>query len=185
MESSAASSAGSAAQGNGQPRVLLVMGVSSSGKSTVGEALAKAWNAPFLDADAWHPPANVEKMRAGVALSDADRWPWLSAYADALDGALTGAGGVVGACSALRRTYRDHLVARLGEPVALVYLHGTRELISQRIRRRHHTYMPGSLLDSQLATLEPPMADEVALTVDIDQRVEAIVAQVLRHFPRP
>lgn len=162
-------------------RIVVVMGVSSSGKSTIGEALAARLGVPFLDADAWHPPANVEKMRTGIALSDADRWPWLERYARALTAAAHESGGAVGACSALRRAYRDCLVGRAAEPILFVHLHGERELIAARIARRQHHYMPASLLDSQFEALEVPAEDENALVVSIDAPVPQIVEAILRR----
>lgn len=163
-------------------RILVVMGVSSSGKSTIGEALASRLGLPFLDADAWHPQANVEKMRAGVPLTDEDRWPWLQRYAQALTQAAKPSRGVVGACSALRRAYRDYLVECAAEPIRFIYLQGDRALIGERIATRQHHYMPASLLDSQFETLEIPQADENALVVSIDAPVEQIVDDIQRRL---
>jgi gluconokinase len=154
------------------------MGVSGSGKSTVGEALAAALAVPFVDADALHPPANVEKMAAGVPLTDDDRWPWLDAV-----GALLAHPPVVVACSALRRVYRDRLRTYAPE-LRLVYLHGTRELLAERMSHRDH-FMPLTLLDSQLATLEAPDADEDALRCDIARLVDEIVADLAGMLTSP
>lgn len=164
-------------------RIIVVMGVSSSGKSTVGEALAKKLGIPFLDADAYHPAASVEKMRAGIALADEDRWPWLARYAAALSEAAAASGAVAGACSALRRSYRDFLAVRAGMPVVFVYLEGERDLIAARIARRQHHYMPASLLDSQFAALEVPGPEENAITVRIDRPVADIVDHIARALP--
>lgn len=161
--------------------MLVVMGVSSSGKSTVGEALAHALGVPFLDADAYHPEANVAKMRAGMALTDGDRWPWLARYAAALAEAAVAAGTVVGACSALRRAYRDYLTREAGGPILFVHLQSDPARIRQRIAQREHAYMPASLLESQLATLEMPAADENALIVRNEAPVADVVAQILRE----
>lgn len=161
-------------------RIIVVMGVSSSGKSTVGAAVARRLHAPFLDGDGYHPPANVEKMRNGIPLTDKDRWPWLEALATALHTAADRKGVAVGACSALRRSYRDYLIKKAGEPILFVYLHGTREVIGERIAHRHHEYMPASLLDSQFATLEEPAPDENALTVEVTDPVETIAGQVVK-----
>jgi gluconokinase len=137
-------------------RIIIVMGVSSSGKSTVGQSIARRLHVPFLDGDGYHPAANVEKMRAGTPLNDEDRWPWLESLAQALHEAADRKGAAVGACSALRRAYRDYLIEKAGEPILFVYLEGNREVIGARMARRKHEYMPTSLLDSQFATLEVP-----------------------------
>jgi gluconokinase len=152
---------------------VVLMGVSGCGKSSVGEALSAAWRIPYRDGDELHPPANVEKMRAGVPLTDADRWPWLDRVAETL---RDGAPMIVG-CSALRRAYRDRIRAGAGGPVGFVHLSGRREVIAARMAARQGHYMPLSLLDSQFATLEPPGPDE-ALTVDIDQPLAGIVAAI-------
>jgi len=102
-------------------RILIVMGVASSGKSVVGKSIARRLHAPFLDGDAYHPSSNKDKMRAGVALTDDDRWQWLSTLAVALRGAAEGKGVAIGACSALKRSYRDHLVEQAGEPILFVF----------------------------------------------------------------
>ncbi|MFD1943814.1 gluconokinase [Paradevosia shaoguanensis] len=161
-------------------RIIVAMGVSSSGKSTVGAAIARRLHAPFLDGDRYHPPANVEKMRAGIPLTDEDRWPWLEALAGALTQAADRKGVAVGACSALRRAYRDYLVKKAGEPILFVYLHGSREVIGERMARRQHEYMPATLLDSQFATLEPPAPDENVLQVEVTEPVEAIATHVVK-----
>jgi gluconokinase len=135
----------------------------------VGEALAARLGVRFADADDLHPAANVAKMAAGIPLIDEDRWPWLD-----LVGAELAAGDVVVACSALRRAYRDRLRVVAPE-LRIVFLHGTRELLAERMGHRPGHFMPTSLLDSQLATLEPPAADEHALSYDIAEPVAAIV----------
>lgn len=161
------------------PPMLVVMGVSSSGKSTVGAALAAALGVPFLDADAYHQDASVAKMRAGIPLTDDDRWPWLARFAAALAGATRTAGAAVGACSALRRTYRDFLTVHAGAPILFIHLDGDRALIAQRIARRAHHYMPAGLLDSQFETLQVPQPDENALIVPVDLSVADIVKRIL------
>lgn len=164
-------------------RIIVVMGVSSSGKSVTGKAIARRLHAPFLDGDDFHPPANKDKMRAGIPLTDDDRWPWLTSLAHALHDAAQMKGVAVGACSALRRAYRDRLQAEAGEPVLFVFLDGTQELIASRIAIRHHEYMPASLLSSQFATLERPESDENVLAVNVSQPVEGIADHVVRAMP--
>jgi gluconokinase len=154
-----------------EERAVIVMGVSGTGKSTVGAALADALGLPFLEGDALHPLANVAKMAAGIPLTDEDRAPWLDLIAAELHRP------VVVACSALRRVYRDRL-RRDAPDLALVYLHGSRELLAERIGHRPGHFMPTSLLDSQLATLEPPTADENAIAMDVVLPPDEIVARV-------
>lgn len=163
-------------------RIIIVMGVSSSGKSTVGKALGRRLHVPFLDGDGYHPPANKEKMRAGIPLVDEDRWPWLQSLAKALHEAAGEKGAAVGACSALKRSYRDYLVTEAGEPILFVFLEGNREVIRKRIEARQHEYMPASLLDSQFATLEVPSPDENVLAVSVEEPVEAIASRVTREL---
>lgn len=155
------------------PLVIIVMGVSGAGKTTIGQALAHAIGAEFHDADDYHPAANVEKMRAGVPLSEADRAPWLEALRAATDRWLTAPEPHVLACSALTAESRR----RLGidrRDVALVYLRATRALVEARMQQREH-FMPASLAASQLATLEPPVG---AIEVDAAKRPEILVAQI-------
>jgi gluconokinase len=150
---------------------VVIMGVSGCGKSSVGEGLAARLGIPYRDGDDLHPPANVDKMRAGVPLTDADRWPWLDRVAEVL---ATEAPVIVG-CSALRRAYRDRLRAGAGGPVQFVHLTGSRDVIAARMSARTGHYMPTSLLDSQFAALEVPGPDE-ALAIDIDRPLDAIIA---------
>lgn len=164
-------------------RILIVMGVSSSGKTVTGKAVARRLHAPFLDGDDYHPAANKEKMRAGIPLTDDDRWPWLTTLAHALHEAAETKGVAVGACSALKRAYREHLGREAGEPILFVYLEGTPELIGARIARRHHEYMPASLLQSQFATLEVPGEDENVIRVPVTLPVETIAERVVKAVP--
>jgi gluconokinase len=162
-------------------RIVIVMGVSSSGKSTIGQSIARRLHVPFLDGDGYHPPANVEKMRAGIPLVDEDRWPWLQSLAQALHEAADRKDAAVGACSALRRIYRDYLVEKAGEPILFVYLEGTKELIAARMARRQHEYMPASLLDSQFATLEIPDPEtENVLIVPVTDSVDRITQTTVK-----
>lgn len=150
---------------------IVVMGVSGSGKSTVGAALAQRFGVPFADGDALHPDANIAKMAAGHELNDDDRYPWLEAVGEWL---TQHTGGGVVSCSALKRKYRDQL--RLHCPsIELVDLTGSPELIARRLAARQGHFMPGSLLKSQFETLEPLASDELGLVVDADKPVDAIV----------
>lgn len=158
-------------------RALIVMGVSGSGKTSVGEALAAHLGAPFVEGDALHPQANVAKMASGAPLTDADRWPWLSAIADRV--AAEPAPVIVVSCSALRRAYRDHLRTGAGRPVGFVYLHGTEAVLAARMSAREGHFMPSSLLASQLATLEDPRGEPGVVAVDVDAPVEAVTAAAI------
>jgi gluconokinase len=159
--------------------VAVMMGVSGSGKTTAAVMLAAREGWQMLEGDALHPPANVEKMRHGIPLTDEDRWPWLQAIAAEIDRwRAAGISGVV-ACSALKRSYRDLLID--GRPdVVLVYLQGSHELIANRLAARMGHYMPPTLLDSQFATLEEPGPDEHPIVVSVDHPTEDIVAQVIQ-----
>ena len=160
------------------PVVLVLMGVSGCGKTTVGELLAERLHWPYEEGDALHPPANVAKMAAGHPLDDADRAPWLAKVADWVDAQLdAGRSGVI-TCSSLKRSYRT-LIDRRGAGVEFVYLHGSRELIASRLAGRHGHFMPSSLLDSQFATLEEPGADEPAIRVEIGAPPEAIADDIV------
>ncbi len=157
---------------------IVVMGVSGCGKSTVGRALAHALHLPYVEGDDLHPPQNVVLMAAGTPLTDDDRQGWLAAVAQSLcDGAARN-GGVVVACSALKRSYRDRLRAAAPQ-VLFVHLQGTQALLAQRLAQRKGHYMPATLLQSQFDTLEPPMPDEDALQIDVGPEPEVIVARVL------
>ncbi|MFC4242021.1 gluconokinase [Gryllotalpicola reticulitermitis] len=154
-----------------QPIVL--MGVSGSGKTTVGERLAEASGRIFIDGDDLHPAANKEKMARGIPLTDDDRWPWLHRVGERL---AVGDGPIV-ACSALRRAYRDAL--RESAPgTFFALLNPPRDVLAARVASRHHEYMPASLLDSQLATLEPLAADENGALFDVDESVDEVVASI-------
>ena len=153
-------------------RPVVVMGVSGSGKTSVGVSLAEAIGETFVDGDSLHPEANVAKMAAGIPLDDADRAPWLDAI-----GRVLAAGQVVVACSALKRAYRDRLRAAAPD-LELVFLRGSRELLAGRVAHRPGHFMPASLLDSQLDTLEPPTPDEDQLTVDVARPLDEIVGSL-------
>ncbi len=154
--------------------IVLVMGVAGVGKTTIGEALARALGARFIDADDYHPPENVAKMKAGVPLGDGDRWPWLRR----LNEELRKEQSAVLACSALKESYR-RLLAEGIEDFRVVYLHGSAELIRERMKGRKHRYMPAALLDSQLATLQPPAH---AIAVDVAAPLEDSVAAIVERL---
>lgn len=165
--------------------VVLVMGVSGSGKTTIGASLAGSLGWDFVDGDDLHPPANVAKMRGGTPLTDADRWPWLNAIADWIDAhRASGRHGVV-TCSALKRIYRDKLLLGRGD-VRLVYLHGSFALIAERQAARQGHFMPASLIRSQFDSLEPPADDEHPIVMQVDLPAVQIVAKlVARLVPHP
>jgi gluconokinase len=154
--------------------IVLVMGVAGVGKTTIGEALARALGWRFIDADDYHPPQNVAKMKAGIPLEDADRWPWLAR----LNKFLKEEHAAVLACSALKESYRERLAQGISH-FTVVYLYGSAELIRSRMERRSHRFMPAALLESQFAALEPP-PDSIAMDVAADPStcVAAIVARL-------
>ena len=160
------------------PSVLVVMGVSGSGKSTIGSQLALALRWDFEDGDWFHPARNIDKMHAGIPLTDEDRAPWLIAIADFVDQARLTRAHVVIACSALRRRYRAVIIGNRPD-VRLVYLKGDLDLISRRVATRHEHFMPASLLKSQFEALEEPGPDENPVVVSIAPRPREIVAQIL------
>lgn len=146
--------------------LVVVMGVSGCGKTTVGQLLAERLGGEFLDGDALHPEANIAKMSAGTPLDDADREPWLREIGDRLGAAGSAGRTLVIGCSALKRSYRD-LIRSAAAPAAFVHLHGSREVLDARMQARPGHFMPASLLDSQLATLEPLEADEAGRVFDV------------------
>jgi gluconokinase len=160
------------------PRVVVVMGVSGCGKSTVGALLALQLRWEFEDADWFHPAANVDKMHSGIPLTDEDRWPWLNAVAAWIDKTRCSGGHDVIACSALKRRYRDVLIGDRAN-VRLVYLKGDETLIARRIATRHEHFMPPGLLHSQFEALEEPGPDENPIIVSIEPKPREIVAQIL------
>jgi gluconokinase len=157
------------------------MGVSGSGKSTVGAALARRLNVPFVDADTLHPPANIAKMAAGEPLDDDDRRPWLDSVGEWLAGHRDGG---VASCSALKRAYRDRLRAYC-PGVEFLHLSGSPELIGRRLAARSGHFMPAALLRSQFDALEPLGVDEAGVTVGIDQDVKAVIDGVVGALDHP
>ena len=155
--------------------IVVVMGVSGCGKSTIGEGLAARLDLPFLDADEFHPPANVAKMASGTPLTDEDRRPWLALLNEKLRAEKKGA---VLACSALKQAYRDALAGGIAD-CRFVHLRGSKALIAARLAERQHRYMPASLLDSQFATLESPRD---AIEVDIAEAPERCLARILESL---
>jgi gluconokinase len=158
--------------------IVVLMGVSGSGKTAVGEILARDLGCPWFDADDYHPAANVEKMRSGHPLTDADRWPWLDRLNELLRAEDAKGDSAVIGCSALKQIYRDRLARGLAD-VRWVHLKGSFELIMSRLQQRKHRYMPASLLQSQFDTLEEPRD---ALTVDIADAPEVLAERIRTYL---
>lgn len=161
----------------GSRPLVVVMGVSGSGKSSVGERLALALGCPFVEGDHLHPAANIAKMSRGEALSDEDRWPWLDEIGKRLQ--LARETGIVVSCSALRRAYRERLRQAAGPAQRFVYLEASRSLIEERLGGRRGHFMPPSLLDSQLAALETPQGESDVAVVKVDGSVNRVVREAL------
>ncbi|MGO4452370.1 gluconokinase [Phyllobacterium sp. TAF24] len=151
---------------------LIVMGVSGSGKSSIGEGIAAALSLPFIEGDVLHPESNVKKMSAGIPLTDDDRWPWLDKIGAELAKAEK---GVIVSCSALKKSYRDRLRREAGGALAFVFLDGTLEVLRDHMGKRTGHFMPLSMLDSQLATLESPKGEPLVFTQDVAHPIKQIV----------
>ena len=163
------------------PLVIVLMGVSGCGKSTMGAALSQALDWPFRDADSFHPPANIAKMSQGLPLDDDDRAPWLQAIAQWIDARCEqGEPGIV-SCSALKRAYRQRIVGAR-DRVRLVYLRGDMALIGRRLQARRGHFMPATLLESQFATLEEPQADEWPLVVSVAMSPPRVMRTILERL---
>lgn len=160
--------------------IIIVMGVSGTGKTTIGTRLAESLEWEFSDADSFHPQANIEKMRSNKALDDEDRMPWLLAQQEAIDGWLKEDKNIVLACSALKAKYRE-ILWRNPKRMRLVYLKGSFDLIAERLRKRKNHFMPENLLKSQFDDLEEPDPNE-SIWVDISQPPEAIVQEIIRRL---
>jgi len=151
--------------------IVVLMGVSGSGKTTIGQRLAQGLGWRFIEGDEYHPPANVKKMAAGIPLEDEDRWPWL----DALNRRIRGERNAIVTCSALKESYRQRLLAGIAD-ARVVYLHAPKALIAKRVASRKHKFMPASLLESQFATLEPPTdAIDIDVSSDVEDSIDAIM----------
>jgi gluconokinase len=166
------------------PLAVVVMGVSGSGKSTLGSLLALKLGCPFLEGDSFHSEANVAKMRDGIALTDEDRWPWLDRLGAATGGSVAEGGIAVAACSSLKRSYRERLTAATGQPIVFVLLDAAPGELERRLSARPGHYMPASLLDSQLRTLEHPAEDEPALTLESIEEPDALSERVIAWLSR-
>ena len=167
-----------AAAGSAGPLQVVVMGVAGTGKSTIGALLAADLGVELIEGDEHHPASNIEKLSSGQPLTDGDRWPWLETLAGMLAEERESGRSAVLTCSALRRAYRDLLRGKIpSDEVFFVHLHGSFEVLDQRMRGRRH-FMPAALLQSQLDTLEPLEPDESGVLVDVGQPVEHVVEQV-------
>jgi gluconokinase len=158
--------------------LYVVMGVSGSGKSLIGSSFARAFGVDFVEGDEYHPLENVERMTSGIPLTDEDRLGWLRALSERLGEAKRAGTGLVMTCSALKRSYRDLLRADAGD-LRLIYLRGPRELLAERLAGRRGHFMPPSLLESQLTTLQEPSPDERAWVCDIRESPETLVAALV------
>ncbi len=162
-----------------QNSIILVIGVSGSGKSTVGEHLSQKLGMDFMEGDSFHSAAEIAKMKSGQGLTDKDRWPWLGRMHEAIEQYVAERKGVVVACSGLRKAYRDLLIG--GVPnTRLVYLRGDKQVIAARMHQRKGHFMPPSLLDSQFETLEEPGPDEHALVINVENTVDDTLRDVVK-----
>lgn len=161
---------------------LVVMGVSGCGKSSIGEALAAHFDLPYIEGDAMHPPQNIAKMSAGTPLNDDDRWPWLDALAARMKAEASAKGGAVAACSALKSAYRDRIQAGAGPETRFIFLDCSRKTLERNHAGRKGHFMPPALLDSQLATLEPPYGEARAIVIDGNGPFETVLQSILHKL---
>ncbi|HVW72842.1 MAG TPA: gluconokinase [Rhizomicrobium sp.] len=162
--------------------LIVVMGVAGSGKTTLASQLAEKLGVPFVEGDSLHPAANVKKMSSGQPLTDEDRWPWLSAIGERMEVERATGHGVVVACSALKRSYRDCLRSKVHGKMHFILLDGSRQTISDRMKQRKGHFMPPALLDSQFATLEKPTSDEHAVILDISHKPSELVEEAVQSI---
>jgi gluconokinase len=162
--------------------LIVVMGVAGSGKTTLASHLAERLGIPFVEGDSLHPAANVKKMASGIPLTDEDRWPWLKAIGERMEVERATGHGVVVACSALKRSYRDCLRSEVHGKMHFILLDGSRQLIGDRMKKRKGHFMPPALLDSQFATLEPPTPDEHAVILDIARSPDELVDEAMKSI---
>ena len=158
---------------------LIVMGVSGCGKSSVGEALAAHFSVPYIEGDAMHPPANIAKMTAGTPLNDDDRWPWLDALSARLKREAARNGGAIASCSSLKKIYRDRIQSGSGPETRFIFLDCSQKTLTRNQSARKGHFMPQSLLDSQLATLEPPYDEIRAMVIDGNQPFETVIQSIV------
>jgi len=167
---------------NTTPHAIIVMGVSGCGKSSIGLKISGALGLQFVEGDQLHPASNVEKMSKGIPLTDDDRMPWLDLIGETMKEALDRGQGVIVSCSALKRVYRNRLRNVVNGSLFFVYLSGSKELLTKRMSERKGHFMPPSLLESQLATLEVPTGEPGVVTVDIDDSIDGIARAALRDL---
>ena len=156
--------------------VIIIFGVSGAGKTTIGKLLARDLRWRFIEADDFHPAANIEKMRSGHPLTDNDRWPWLEQLRQQIERSLSARENAVLACSALKRAYRDRL--HVSDEIKFVFLRGDHALVEKQLRSRHGHFMNAALLQSQFHDLEEPESDENVVTIELGRRPEEIVERI-------
>ena len=163
---------------------VIVMGVTSCGKTSVGEGLAKDLKCLFIEGDKLHPSANIAKMSAGLPLNDDDRWPWLETVGKTMKAELDAGKGAIASCSSLKKIYRQKLAEAAETPITFIFLHGAKEVLAARIASRKGHFMPPSLLESQLNTLEIPGSDETALHLDLALPIAELVSRAKDYLVR-